>query len=51
MQPVLFDIDQLSHSYADGKVAIKAISLVIEQGRKLLCLATTELVNQRFFYT
>jgi cobalt/nickel transport system ATP-binding protein len=38
MQQILFDIDQLSHRYADGTIALKKLSLTIEQGKKIALL-------------
>jgi cobalt/nickel transport system ATP-binding protein len=49
MQPVLFDIDQLSHSYADGKVALKSISLVIEKGKRIALLGNNGAGKSTFF--
>jgi cobalt/nickel transport system ATP-binding protein len=38
MPQILFDIDQLSHRYADGTIALKNLSLTIEQGKKIALL-------------
>jgi cobalt/nickel transport system ATP-binding protein len=38
MQQILFDIDQLSHHYADGTIALKNLSFMIEKGKKIALL-------------
>lgn len=38
MQQILFDIDHLSHCYADGSIALKNLSLSIKQGKKIALL-------------
>lgn len=38
MSQVLFDIDQLSHCYADDSIALKNLSLAIKQGKKIALL-------------
>ncbi|WP_375338747.1 energy-coupling factor ABC transporter ATP-binding protein [Aeribacillus composti] len=38
MQPILFNIDQLSHCYADGTIALRNVTLTIKQGKKIALL-------------
>lgn len=38
MHPILFDIDQLSHCYADGTIALRNVTLTIKQGKKIALL-------------
>ncbi len=38
MQSSLFDIDHLSHCYADGSIALKNLSLTLKQGKKIALL-------------
>jgi cobalt/nickel transport system ATP-binding protein len=38
MQQILFDIDHLSHCYADGTIALRNLSLTIKQGKKIALL-------------
>lgn len=38
MQPILFDIENLTHCYADGTIALRNLSLTVKQGKKIAIL-------------
>jgi cobalt/nickel transport system ATP-binding protein len=38
MQPILFDIENLTHCYADGTIALRNLSIAVKQGKKIAIL-------------
>lgn len=38
MQPILFDIENLTHCYADGTIALRNLSITVKQGKKIAIL-------------
>ena len=50
MDGTFFEIDRLTHRYADGTTALKDISLTINKGKKIALLGNNGAGKSTFFH-